>query len=161
AVISADALSTAGFDNLAIGGSDIIQFDGNVTLRAGQSIKFLNAALSDTLTTGHVGIDAPYVFFAGHQTIRNDGSPAGFLELWKGSSANTQAQFSVNAKLIDFQYDTYFGASGSLGGANYDFLGFKDVVFTSAGDVRFLNTVGTSGSPPPGTRIFTPGNITF
>src|SRR5262249_9416735 len=122
--VSADAIADGGFDNVSLFARDVIQFDGNVTLKAGQSISFAQGALANTSTTAHVTIDAPYVLFGGHTGNKTDNlSYSSIVRTWASSAQASQAVLSVDADLIDFQNDIYFGEKGSVAGVNYDFAG--------------------------------------
>ena len=66
---SADTLNAAGFDNLAFTARDVILFNGNVNLRAGQSIAFHEGAIADTSANATVTISAPYVLLDGHTPV--------------------------------------------------------------------------------------------
>ncbi len=89
ASVSADAISAGGFDNVSLYGRDVIQFAGNVTLRAGQSIKFYQGVFSDTISTATVNIEAPYVLFGGFTpVVDNSGTSTLLAAHWSPSTPN-------------------------------------------------------------------------
>jgi filamentous hemagglutinin family protein len=159
--VSADAIAAGGFDNVSLYARDAILFVGDVKLSAGQSIKFFQGTLADTVADGHVTIMAPYVSFDGHTSIKADNTTFPSLSAWAPSTTSTQAIFDVDADLIDFQNDVLFGINGQVAGTGYDFLGFHDVNFVSQGDIRFLGPTANSAGTAIATRVLTPGNFSF
>lgn len=163
---SVDRLSAGGFDSLSFTGRDAILFDGNVNLRAGQSIAFYEGALADTQTNGQVTISAPYVLFGGATGVINN---FGVYPSIQGalSSQQSTGTLSVAAHLIAFASDVRFGVSGSVtlnsgSSVTYDYAGFGNVDFTSQGDIRFLQGRETPLSTGvPGTTLLTSGYLSF
>ena len=123
---------------------------GNVTLKAGQSIRLYQGALADIVPGGQLTIAAPYVLLSGHTDVKADfGVTYASVPRWAPPTTVTQGVLNVAANLIDFQNDdTLFG--------------FQDGNFTSQGDIRFLApTAVGSLSPATATRLLTPGNLSF
>jgi hypothetical protein len=174
---SADTLNAAGFDNLAFTARDVILFNGNVNLRAGQSIAFHEGAIADTSANATVTISAPYVLLDGHTPVnvpQNSYYPT--IWVWSPSKQQSTGTFSVNADLIDIEDDVRFGVNspaqttGSSGLTGtpiaYDYAGFANVNLTSQGDIRFTASTptGTVALIPPqqGTAtLVTSGSLTF
>ncbi len=174
---SADTLNAAGFDNLAFTARDVILFNGNVYLRAGQSIAFHEGAIADTSANATVTISAPYVLLDGHTPVnvpQNSYYPT--IWVWSPSKQQSTGTFSVNADLIDIEDDVRFGVNspaqttGSSGLTGtpiaYDYAGFANVNLTSQGDIRFTASTptGTVALIPPqqGTAtLITSGSLTF
>jgi filamentous hemagglutinin family protein len=163
--VSADGIAAGGFDNVSLYARDVILFDGDVTLRAGQSITFAQGAIADSSTTGQVTIAAPYVLFGGHTGVKADNIvyPTLFSGEWAPSTQASQAVLNVDADLIDFRNDVLFGMRGDISGtgAIYDFAGFSDANFVSQGDIRFLAPQASGGVTAAMTRVASPGNFDF
>jgi hypothetical protein len=117
-----------------------------VTLKAGQSIKLYQGTFTDTVATGSVTIDAPYVLFGGHTGVKSDFAiyPS---QSQVPSPATTQTVLNVDADLIDFQ--------------NNVFIGFHDANFVSQGDIRFLAPMTTPAGTPDATLVQLAQNMSF
>ncbi|MEW6438319.1 MAG: filamentous hemagglutinin family protein [Pseudomonadota bacterium] len=162
---SADDIAAGGFDNVSLFARAAIVFDGNVNLKAGQSIAFYEGALGDTSPNASVTIAAPYVLLDGSTGVDNANA-----RYYPGLGAPTQqtgtGTLTVAADLIDIQNIVQLGTSGTLGlssGASvaYDYAGFAEADFVSQGDIRFTTpTVTTSGSGTM-TALDSIGNVVF
>jgi filamentous hemagglutinin family protein len=163
AQFSANAISAGGFDNLSFTAVDAIVFNGNVNLKAGQSIAFNQGPLSDTSPSAQVTISAPSVTINGstglsapnvnviNPSIVSQPEALGF------PSQSSTGTLTVNADLIELSGLIGFGIAGeeaSNGGsanASYNFDGFGDVDFVSQGDIRFTGA----------TTLNNPQNLSF
>ena len=173
------SITLNGNDLLGGGGTarDVILFNGNVNLRAGQSIAFHEGAIADTSANATVTISAPYVLLDGHTPVnvpQNSYYPT--IWVWSPSKQQSTGTFFVNADLIDIEDDVRFGVNspaqttGSSGLTGtpiaYDYAGFANVNLTSQGDIRFTASTptGTVALIPPqqGTAtLVTSGSLTF
>jgi len=163
AYFSASAIEQGGFANLSFDAANSILFDGNVILRAQQSITLTAFSVADTGRNAQVEVVAPYVLMTAPVTLKNNfgifanGSIVG--NGFANSPATTPVKgngvLTIEADLIDLGY-TAFGDTEVL-----PFTGsrppkvnepaFKNVDFVSQGDIRFLDSA----------NITTPGNFSF
>jgi len=154
AQFSVDGLTAGGFGNLSFTASDAIVFNGNVNLKAQQSIALNQGAISDTSPSAQVTISAPTVLISGNTGV----VPGGIYPTIDGAFSNqvSTGTLSVDADLIELSNLITFGVAGSEqqedgSSVNYDFAGFGEVNFVSQGDVRFLG----------GTAIKSAQNLSF
>jgi filamentous hemagglutinin family protein len=165
AYLGADQVDRGGFDALTLSVRGVIAFDGNVTLRTGQSITLVNAILGDVTGSGRVTLVAPYVHLSGLTTLSLlAGDYASLVtQSWAPPDLASSAVFKVSADLIDLQNDLRFGTDASItlsdGSARaVDIAGFGDIDLASSGDLRFL---GAEGSASNKTTLITNSNVTL
>jgi filamentous hemagglutinin family protein len=149
--ISADGLARGGFANISISAGDGIVFVGDVSLKAGQSIK-LSGLLADTDPNGRPSVNAPYVLLGG--SIPPAGGITGSNGVVQSLTATPgsvmgRASLTINADLLDIANQS-FGVSRSVTLPDGSTLttnetAFEQVNFVSQGDIRFLG--GTLVSP--------------
>ncbi len=162
---SADGIAAGGFDNVSLSGRSGVVFDGNVNLKAAQSIAFYQGALSDTDPNASVTISAPYVLLGGATAVDTSQVPAGFYtSLGVYSQQTSTGKLTVSADLIDIQNDVRFGergtatlSNGSI--VNYDYAGFAEEDFISRGDIRFAAPTPTISGSGTMTTLYTPAAI--
>ncbi len=164
ASIAADQVAAGGFGNLVLSTSDILRFDGDVTLSATQSITLGATAITATGRTTAVTVAAPSVTFAPAQTliepqIVQSGSgfypslqPSGVI---LGLSTLTgAATLTVAADLIDLTGAAQVSVVAKIpqgGGGTLDVNepGFGKVSLASTGDLRLA----------AGSNLAAPGDI--
>ena len=155
ATVSADMISAGGFANVTLDSRDMLQFNGDVTLKAAQSITLVSGAISSgplvlpappansTPVTGHTVIQAPYVLIDGQITPKSDNTYNG-LVISPGTSASpTAATFEVDADDIDLRGPVTFSAGLFITTNEQGFYqpaapGFKTITLNSTGDIRVL-----------------------
>jgi len=154
AQFSADGLAAGGFGNLSFTASDAIVFNGNVNLKAQQSIALNQGAIADTSPSAQVTISAPTVLISGNTGV----VPGGIYPTIDGAFSKqvSTGTLSVEADLIELSNLITFGVAGSEpqedgSSVNDDFAGFGEVDFVSQGDIRFLG----------GTAIKSAQNLSF
>jgi len=157
AYLSANAIAQGGFDNLSFNASNSILFRGDVTLKAGESIKLSAISIADTNRNAQVQVIAPYLFLGptGGVFQITGSSPISLTNLG-GQGVHGTAELTLDGDLIDLasmkfgNYELLTETGGSTKTITYP--AFADVNFVSQGDIRFLS--GT-------TTLRTPGSFTF
>jgi filamentous hemagglutinin family protein len=138
AQISAQQIAEGGFGSVTLYTRDAFEFQGNVTLKAAQSISLEEGYITDSSPSGVVALDAPYVLLSGQTPdINVNGSSLAAISGFSGQAG--AGTFTVNAALIDVASEVRFGgvlpAAGST--AAVDLAGFATVNLNSSGDLRF------------------------
>ncbi|WP_191625716.1 filamentous haemagglutinin family protein [Pandoraea sputorum] len=153
--IGVDRVTSGGFDNLSLLANGMIDFDGNVNLSLGQSLRLTTNALGlarSAPDTTQVRLSAPYVLLDGATRrqednfimpnaiigSKNTGSGTGTLGAARLASG---AKFEIDAALIDLAGMLQFGTAGTIvtnAGTplRVERLAFGDVALRSAGDLR-------------------------
>ncbi|WP_447778208.1 filamentous haemagglutinin family protein [Variovorax boronicumulans] len=169
--IGVDRIEAGGFDNLSMLVHGPLSFDGDVSLRMGESLRLYagSYAHAENAAVGSaVSLAAPYVRLAGMTRIPSADGMTLPSAIWgKGPSQQpADGSFSVQADLIDVRDRVGFGVNAdiSLRSSSYavDRRGFADVDIASSGDIRLLSGLparGLSGSVT--TELATPGNLTL
>lgn len=168
--IGMDQIAAGGFGDVSLYARDLLTFDGDVTLRARQSISLYQGALGNTRAGATVSIIAPYVLLSGRTSL----APAivqqveATLNAWKPSALPGAALFEVDADQIDIRNRVNAGMSGAvrLGGGSQlaiERRGYDKVALRSRGDLRFLATAGATDIPLSGqndtSTVLTAGNL--
>ncbi|TAI60812.1 filamentous hemagglutinin N-terminal domain-containing protein, partial [Bradyrhizobium sp. Leo170] len=168
--LSVEQVEAGGFDNLSLWSSDVIQFEGDVSLQMGQRLALQRGviAVADTTPEARISLAVPVVSMGlGVGSAPSSGSDAraGIINPRLFALAPTQryaGRLMVEADLIDIgavqfgasgTYDFAIDSSGPLPvmvSASLDVAGFADVHLFSRGDVRFRGGSFTSA-----------GNLTF
>lgn len=164
--LGVDRIAAGGFDNLSLLVDGPLSFDGNVSLDLGQSLRLYTAALAmaeGAASNSKVSLNAPYVRLAGVTRFAAEGSTLPTVGWANGvSQQESEAQFHVEAKLIDIRDTVGFGASGIDAATNLamDRRGFATVDLASTGDLRLLRGRWRGGSSAPlVTGLETAGDI--
>lgn len=156
AVLGVNQITAGGFDTVSIYSSNLIMFQGDVSLSVGKSLGFTGAILAAAPSTPDIAVRlaAPYVSFAGWN---DDNSIVGAFEYYDGlnnrtsvlpgTATATGSRFTVSANLIDVSGDLQFGVhadqyDGTITGTVsvpqvLDVPGFNSVTLASSGDIRF------------------------
>ena len=162
AYFSASGIEQGGFANLAFDAANAILFNGNVSLKAQQSITLIALSAADTSRNAHVEVVAPYVLMEEPVTATNgfgvsQGSSLAVQFNNTGAAAPVKGNglLTIEADLIDLG-SAAFGDNETLQlvgrkKPEINYSAFKNVDFISLGDIRFLN----------GANITTPGNFSF
>ncbi|WP_432729966.1 filamentous haemagglutinin family protein [Variovorax sp. W6] len=166
-VLSADRLGAGGFDNLTLLANGQLSFDGDVSLRMGQSLTLFSSSLSlaeSSNASAHVRLAAPYVKLSG--TGAYYASP-GVLRprmLHGMTPLDSKAVFSVQAgQLLDLGNSLSFGTEGSYAAqsefkpVHVERRGFEKVELASDGDIRFL----LANDNDTRSRVWTHGGLTL
>lgn len=163
---SVEQVKAGGFGSLSLSSSDIISFEGDVSLRLDQSLTLQRAiiAVAETTPDARVTLGAPVVRLDG-PVGRNGSSPQNGLfsglrgvatGAWRPAARNT-GSLRVEADLIDFSGAT-FGASdrydvawvpGTFGQTISEAIevpGFAQLDFVSRGDIRFRGGLLSAGN---------------
>ncbi|WP_353192518.1 filamentous haemagglutinin family protein [Pandoraea pnomenusa] len=167
--IGVDRIAAGGFDNLAMLVGGMMDFDGNVDLSLGQSLRLVASSfgLAENARANVVRLSAPYVQLAGPTRAQAESyiipNPVtGSKNLGQGGGAlgvplpDDDAKFSVNASIIDLGGLMQFGTAGTIvtsagGQTEYRRAAFGDVTLRSNGDLRLLDK----------TDLYVPGNLTL
>uniref|UniRef100_UPI001A9EDE0D filamentous haemagglutinin family protein n=1 Tax=unclassified Variovorax TaxID=663243 RepID=UPI001A9EDE0D len=165
--LSADRLAAGGFDNLALLANGQLSFDGDVSLRMGQSLSLFSSALSladSSSATARVQLAAPYVKLSGSGLYHADNSVLRPRLRHGMTPLDSEADFSVQAgRLLELGNSMSFGTEG-LYAQNTEFKpvhverrGFRDVTLASDGDIRFLAPNDNEAR----SRLWTHGGLTL
>jgi filamentous hemagglutinin family protein len=168
--IGVDRVTAGGFDNLSLLANGMMDFDGNVNLSLGQSLRLTASSfgLSANAAPGaQVRLAAPYVQLAGATRqqadnflmpnavsgSRNTGQGAGTLGV---PLLDDQAKFEIDGALIDVSGRMQFGTAGTIetnAGTPVSVLrnAFGNVALRSTGDLRLLDK----------TEVYSPGDTTL
>ena len=166
--LSADRLSAGGFDNLALLANGQLSFDGDVSLRMGQSLSLFSSSLSlaeSSIANARVQLAAPYVKLSGTGLYYAAGSGAVRPGIQHGMTPlDSEAAFSVQAgRMLDLGNGISFGTSGSyaehteLTPVRVERRGFENVELASDGDIRFL----APNNADARSRLWTRGSLTL
>ncbi|VVE53091.1 Heme/hemopexin-binding protein [Pandoraea capi] len=164
--IGVDRVAAGGFDNLSLLANGMIDFDGNVDLSMGQSLRLTASSFGQAANArgSVVKLSAPYVLLAGASRAQGEGflmpNPVKGSKNAVGSGVlgaplpDDDATFDVNASLIDLAGPMQFGTAGSIvmgdgGQTEYRRAAFGDVTLRSTGDLRLLDK----------TEVYVPGNL--
>lgn len=167
--ISAEQVEAGSFGSLSLWSSDIISFEGDVSLHLDRSLTLQRGVISVAETTPDARIDlsAPVVTFDG--SVRRDlsgpltGIYSGLQRVaggaWRPATTSNSAVLNVEADLIDIGNWVSFGASDRydvdvVPNTHNNYIshpieapGFADIRLTSRGDIRFRNgSLGTAGN---------------
>ncbi|WP_026872882.1 filamentous haemagglutinin family protein [Inquilinus limosus] len=163
--VAADTVMDGGFGTWVMGSDNVVNFDGDVTVKLGREIQV--SAYTITATRGSsVVLEAPRVVLA--KTGNESLGPVGLVSPLDKRILSPATQLSILADLIDIG-----GSNLRLGGlyrfqVGYDpetfepiykdrrFGGFGLVRFESRGDIRFAGSTGNA----PG-RLDTAGDLVF
>ncbi len=165
--ISVAQINAGGFGTLSFTALDAFLFQGNVDLKAAQSITLDQGVIADSAPNGSVTLAAPYVMLNGtvsYEVQPQSGGAFSVLSVSGYSPKNSTGAFTVNAGLIDIANSVGFGGIETVTGKrNQDLNGFADVDLDSTGDLRFLapassNTVAQN---LPQTSLVSTGNISL
>lgn len=165
---SAEQVKAGGFGSLSLWSSDIISFEGDVSLRLDQSLAFQRGviAVAETTPDARIALSAPVVRLDG--AIRREGSsPQGGLfsglrsvvaGAWRPAARN-DAALTIDADLIDIGNWVAFGVSdrydidwvpgqfGQTVSKPIEAPGFADISLVSRGDIRFrTGSLATAGN---------------
>jgi filamentous hemagglutinin family protein len=160
AQISTAQIAAGGFGTLNFTALSAFLFEGDVLLRAAQSITLAQGAIADSTPTGSVTVAAPYVVLSGTTSqqivspVTMDEYPASSVN--GISPVNSTGAFNVDAGLIITENDVSFGGietvpTGTGPDATTqttDLNGFANINLDSAGEIDVL-----------GGNILTSGNI--
>lgn len=173
AYISAAQISGGGFGSVALNARGLILFDGDVTLRAAQSITLNQAILAQTGSAPlsaagtpqelSVLIAALYVKLGGLASISllsSSVTPV-ITNGWQPSTAGGTGLFTVRADQIDVSNDIRFGTNTTIslpggGVLPVAFKGFSHVTLESTGGLRFLNA---QNAPSGSTTLITSAGV--
>ncbi|NVZ54951.1 filamentous hemagglutinin family protein [Pseudomonas edaphica] len=144
--LTANQVSAGGFDNLSLLSNGLISFDGDVSLRLGQSLSLYSGAMALTDSAAkpsQVFLTAPYVRLAG---VGNNNSATDSLvrpTVQGGvSTQGTAGLLSVEASnVLDVRDSVNFGAHAERSKAlanGIDRRAFDQAHLVSQGDMRFL-----------------------
>ena len=143
--IGVDQIREGGFDNVALYARDLITFDGDVDLKARQSIRLYQGSIGNTMEGANVSLTAPYVLLSGRTSLAPVGTTPVVdvtLNAWNPSQEAPAGSFSVNADLIDLRNAVRIGHSADIllsgNRQRIDRRGYAEVALNSRGDVRFL-----------------------
>jgi filamentous hemagglutinin family protein len=167
ATLSADRLSAGGFDNLTLLANGQLSFDGDVSLRMGQSLTLFSSSLSlaeSSSASARVQLAAPYVKLSGTGAYY---ATTGILRprmLHGMTPLDSQAVFSVQAgQLLDLGNSLSFGTEGRYAmqseftPVHVERRGFEKVELASDGDIRFL----LANDNDTRSRLWTHGGLTL
>lgn len=166
---STEQVEAGGFDNLSLWSSDIISFEGDVSLRLGQSLTLQRGVISVAETTpdARVALSAPVVRFDGSVQRDISGPLTGLFSglkyvagaSWRPATADNSGTLTVEADLIDIGNWVSFGASdrydvSEVPDTYNEYIslpieapGFADIHLTSRGDIRFRDgSLATAGN---------------
>ncbi len=168
--IGVDRVTAGGFDNLSLLANGMMDFDGNVNLSLGQSLRLTASSFglaANAAPGAQVRLAAPYVQLAGTTRqqsdnflmpnavsgSRNNGQGAGTLGV---PLLDDQARFEIDGSLIDVSGRMQFGTAGTIetnAGTPVSVLrnAFGNVALRSAGDLRLLDK----------TEVYSPGDMTL
>ena len=166
--LSADRLSAGGFDNLALLANGQLSFDGDVSLRMGQSLSLFSSSLSlaeSSSANARVQLAAPYVKLSGTGLYYSAGSGAVRPGIQHGMTPlDSEAAFSVQAgRMLDLGNGISFGTSGNYAEhteftpVRVERRGFENVELASDGDIRFL----APNNADARSRLWTRGSLTL
>ncbi|ETK19758.1 filamentous haemagglutinin family protein [Pseudomonas sp. FH1] len=169
--LGVDQVSAGGFDNLAVLSDGMLGFDGDVSLKMGQSLRLYSGAMGLTeqaAANSRINLSAPYLLLAGILEPLEAKDQYLHPVLTTGMSQRTsQALFAANANLIDVRGNVLFGNNSNLplsdtSLVNVDRRGFDDVQLTSQGDLRFLAGAGADViATGISTQLMTQGDMTL
>ncbi|WP_157128687.1 filamentous haemagglutinin family protein [Cupriavidus sp. USMAA2-4] len=166
AYLGVDKIEAGGFDNLSLLANGLLTFDGDVSLKLGQSLQLRQRVIGLAETSGadaRIDLQAPYVLVGGVTSV---GGERLFPVVNGGvSKSSTLARFGVRAGLIDVRDGVSFGVQETLALAgtsqSVDRRGFDLVALDSQGDIRFVagstNVVGATGGI--NTSLVTAGDL--
>ncbi|VVE90712.1 filamentous haemagglutinin family protein [Pandoraea bronchicola] len=168
--VGVDRVTAGGFDNLSLLANGMMDFDGNVNLSLGQSLRLAASSFglaANAAPGAQVRLAAPYVRLAGptrQQTdnflmpnavsgSKNGGQGAGMLGV---PLLADQAKFEIDGALIDVSGRMQFGTAGTIetnAGTPVSVLrnAFGNVALRSTGDLRLLDK----------TEVYSPGDMTL
>ncbi|CAB3890257.1 hypothetical protein LMG26846_03963 [Achromobacter insuavis] len=168
--IGADQIVAGGFGDVSLYARDLLTFDGDVTLRARQSISLYQGALGNTQAGATVRLIAPYVLLSGRTNLSASIAQQvdATLNAWKPSALPAAALLQVEAQHIDIRNRVSIGMSGAvqLGGGVQQAVerrGYDGLALRSQGDVRFLPANPGSEMPMSGqadsSAVLSPGDV--
>ncbi|APD13543.1 filamentous haemagglutinin family protein [Pandoraea pulmonicola] len=168
--IGVDRIKAGGFDNLSLTANGMLDFEGDVTLSMGQSLRVAASSLGlakGAPATTRVRLSAPYVQLAsagGGQDdnfilpnpvngSKNPGQGAGVLGV---AVRAPDTRFEVDASLIDLTGILQFGTAGTIETnsgtpVKVERAAFGDVALRSTGDMRLLGR----------QELYVPGDLTL
>lgn len=147
--VAADTVMGGGFGTWVMGSDNVVNFNGDVTVKLGREIQIAAPTISATPAPGRSGsrvvLQAPLV------TFRSGDEALGTGQVFApGQIVSPATQLSILADLIDingsnlrlgglYQFPTgeFDPITGEAIYANRSFTGFKQVRFESRGDIRF------------------------
>jgi len=169
AYLGVDRIGAGGFDNLSLLSNGMLTFDGDVSLKLGQSLQLRQRVIGLSETSGadaRINLQAPHVLLGGVTSVPAEQM---LFPVVNGgvSTRATSAKFGVDAGWIDIRDGIVFGVNETLALSStsqvVDRRGFDSVSLASRGDIRFqaggANVVGASGGV--NTSIVTPGDLTL
>lgn len=169
AYLGVDRIEAGGFDNLSLLSNGMLTFDGDVSLKLGQSLQLRQRVIGLSETSGadaRINLQAPHVLLGG---VTSAPAEQMLFPVVNGgvSTRATSARFGVEAGWVDIRDGIVFGAHETLALGStsqaVDRRGFDSVSLASRGDIRFQagggNVVGASGGV--NTSIVTPGDLTL
>jgi filamentous hemagglutinin family protein len=144
--LTVSQVNAGGFDNLSLLSNGLISFDGDVSLRLGQSLNLYSGAMA--LTDGaarqsQVLLAAPYVRLAGVGN-NNNGTDSSVRPTVQGGVSTQGAAGLLRveaANALDIRDSVNFGAHAERSKAlanGVDRRAFDQAVLVSQGDMRFL-----------------------
>lgn len=163
--LSAEQVEAGGFDSLSLWSSDIISFEGDVSLHLDRSLTLQGGiiAVAEATPDAHIKLSAPVVRLDGSGTrggsSRENGLFHGLRSLASGNwrpAVRNSGSLKVEADLIDFGGAT-FGVSDRydiawLSDTSNETIsrpieapGFAELSFVSRGDIRFRGGLRSAG----------------
>ncbi|UIP18682.1 filamentous hemagglutinin family protein [Achromobacter deleyi] len=173
--LDVDRMVEGGFDNASLLAGSFISFDGDVSLKLGQSLALYAGALTLAETSksdARIALGAPYVRLAGaayapqgefnlRPTLNSTNSAI------EGTGGKSDATLSVQAGLLDVRDRLTLGASGQIQQQDYTTLaisrrGFDTATLASDGDIRFVASspiIADSLAGSSSTRLIGGGDL--
>ncbi|MFJ2319420.1 filamentous haemagglutinin family protein [Pseudomonas sp. NPDC087817] len=161
--LSADQLTSGGFDNVSLLSNGLMPFEGDVDLNMGQSLSLFAGSISlaeSAKDSTRVNLSAPYLRLSGVGTYLSSDSKIRPRVMSNPTALLSTAQFNASANLLDLGSSLSFGTEGTVLQAGAPELkvsrrGFAEVTLDSAGDMRFL----APSDEQQRSRLWTPGDM--
>ncbi len=166
--ISAAQIAAGGFGTLNFYALSAFLFEGDVILRAAQSITLAEGAISEGTAGGSVTVAAPYVVLNGFSDPminlpnQNDIAASSVLGI---SPVNSTGAFTVDASLIETENDVSFGGIETIpvgaGTQTADLNGFANINLDSSGGIaiRGGNLVSSGNINLTASLVYGTGTI--
>ncbi|MCK9916037.1 filamentous hemagglutinin family protein [Microbacteriaceae bacterium K1510] len=166
-----DKIEAGGFGGLSVLVNGLLSFDGDTSLRMGQSLRLYASAFSlsqNAAANTQVSLAAPYLRMAGTTRAALDHYIMPTVTVLSNGNAlqPTAAGLAVAADMIDIRDLVGFGARASIaqnaGSLIVERRGFAAIDLASSGDLRFLKNVNGGGAGRAGgitTEFAAPGNL--
>ncbi|MGO4686295.1 beta strand repeat-containing protein, partial [Hyphomicrobium sp. 2TAF46] len=169
--LGVDKIDAGGFDNLSVLVNGLLSFDGDTSLRMGQSLRLYAGAfgLSENAAPNtRVDLAASYLRMAGttRPVLDNYIMPTVTVVSNGASQQSDDAYLSVTADMIDILDEVGFGARASIAQAGgsplvVDRRGFATIDLSSRGDLRFLKNTSLGQTGAITTDFAAPKNLTI